>query len=104
VSHHSRSRVQGFLEEAAARHLALPGMFGVFYYRSANPRTLAALGSFLPVPAAQLTEEFASGATAEEVCARTIRELREAGAQHFYISNLPLQHAALTLSRILMLV
>ena len=104
VSHHSRPRVQAFLEEAAARRLALPGMFGVFYYRSANPRTLAALGSFLPVPAAQLTEEFASGATAEEVCARTIRELREAGAQHFYISNLPLQHAALTLSRIMMLV
>ena len=43
VSHHSRARVEGFLAEADARGLALPGLFGVFYYRSANPKTLAAL-------------------------------------------------------------
>ena len=36
-------------------------MFGVFYYRSANPRTLAALRGFLPVPAEELTREFADG-------------------------------------------
>jgi hypothetical protein len=103
VSHHSRDRVEAFVEEATRRNVTLPGMFGVFYYRSANPRTLAALKSFIPVPAEELTREFAEGATPEQVCARTIRALREAGARHFYVSNLPLQKAALTLSRVMML-
>ena len=34
VSHHSRDRVEGFLAEADKRSLSLPGLFGVFYYRS----------------------------------------------------------------------
>jgi hypothetical protein len=101
VSHHSRDQVQEFVAEAERRGLAIPGIFGVFYYRSANPRTLEALKSFLPVPAEQLTAEFAAGATADEICARTIRTLREAGARHFYVSNLPLPRAARTLSSIL---
>lgn len=101
VSHHSADRVREFVESAARRGLTIPGMFGVFYYRSANPRTLDALKSFLPVPAKELIDEFAGGATPEEICARTIRELRAAGARHFYISNLPLQRAALTFGRIL---
>ena len=101
VSHHSVGRVRQFVDTAARRGLAIPGMFGVFYYRSANPRTLEALESFLPVPAEELSAEFAAGASPEDVCARTIRELRAAGARHFYISNLPLQRAALTLGRIL---
>ena len=29
----------------------MPGIFGVFYYRSANPKTLEMLKQFLPVPA-----------------------------------------------------
>jgi 5,10-methylenetetrahydrofolate reductase len=101
VSHHSRDHVREFVAEAGRRGLAIPGIFGVFYYRSASPRTLEALESFLPVPAGQLTAEFAAGATADEICARTIRALREAGARHFYVSNLPLQRAARTLSSIL---
>ena len=101
VSHHSAGRVRQFVDGAARRGLTIPGMFGVFYYRSANPRTLEALESFLPVPAKELVDEFASGAGPEEICARSIRQLREAGARHFYISNLPLQRAALTLSRIM---
>jgi len=104
VSHHSRNAVDRFLAEAGRRSVALPGMFGIFYYRSANPRTLAALKDFLPVPADELTREFSSGATAEEICARSIRTLAESGARHFYISNLPLGRAALTLNRILSLV
>jgi len=104
VSHHSRSAVDRFLTEANRRRLMLPGMFGIFYYRSANPRTLTALKDFLPVPADELTREFSSGATPDEICARSIRTLAEAGARHFYISNLPLGRAAVTLSRILSLV
>jgi len=104
VSHHSRTAVDRFLAEAGRRSVTLPGMFGIFYYRSANPRTLAALKDFLPVPADELTREFSAGATPEEICARSIRTLAESGARHFYISNLPLGRAALTLNRILSLV
>ncbi len=76
-------------------------MFGVFYYRSANLKTLQALRSFLPVPVEGLTREFAAGATPEDVCARTIRTLLDAGARHFYISNLPLGRAPAVLASIL---
>jgi 5,10-methylenetetrahydrofolate reductase len=101
VSHHSRDRVERFLAETDRRALGLPGMFGVFYYRSANPQTLAALRGFLPVPVDELTREFAAGDTAEEICARSIRALTEAGVRHFYISNLPIARAASTLQRII---
>ena len=101
VSHHSAAAVERFLDTASRLGLTLPGMFGVFYYRSANPRTLSALSGFLPVPAAELTAEFAAGATPDEICARSIRALRSAGVRHFYVSNLPLGRAAATLSRIL---
>jgi hypothetical protein len=101
VSHHSRGKVERFLEEGQRRGLSLPGLFGVFYYRSANPTTLAALKGFLPVPIEELTREFAGRATPEEICARSIRTLTDAGVRHFYISNLPLGRAALTLQRIL---
>ena len=103
VSHHSRQEVDRFLNESQRRGLAMPGMFGVFYYRSANPRTLSALSEFLPVPVHDLTREFQSGATPEEVCARSIRALSDAGVRHFYISNLPLGRAASTLQRIVSL-
>jgi hypothetical protein len=101
VSHHSRDRVERFLREGERRGLSIPGLFGLFYYRSANPKTLAALSSFLPVPVEELKAEFAAGATADEVCARSLRALAEAGVRHFYISNLPLGRAAATLRRIL---
>ena len=104
VSHHSRLAVERFLGEAARRDLTLPGIFGIFFYRSANPRTLAALREFLPVPIDELKAEFESGATAEAVCARSIRELSAAGARHFYVSNLPIGRAAATLRAILDLV
>jgi hypothetical protein len=101
VSHHNVAPVARFIDAAARRQLDLPGVFGVFYYRSANPKTLAALQSFLPVPADALTREFAAGATPEEVCARTVRSLLEAGARHFYISNLPVGRAQTVLDAIL---
>jgi 5,10-methylenetetrahydrofolate reductase len=101
VSHHDAAKVERFVETTRRRGVTLPGVFGVFFYRSANPRTLAALRGFLPVPAAELTREFASGADAEEICARTIRTLVEAGARHFYISNLPIGRAPAVLSAIL---
>lgn len=104
VTHHDQAPVERFLREVSRCALALPGIFGVFYYRSASPRTLATLGDFIPVPADGLVREFAAGASADEVCARTIRAMMALGARHFYVSNLPLGRAGDTLAAILDLV
>ena len=101
VSHHEVAKVSAFLNAAERRGVMLPGVFGVFYYRSANPKTLQTLRSFLPVPVDGLSREFASGDAPEDVCARTIRVLRDAGAKHFYISNLPIGRAQGVLKTIL---
>ena len=101
VSHHDRPKVATFVNEATKRNLTIPGVFGVFYYRSANPKTLKLLGDFIPVPEAGLAEEFAAGATPIEICARTVRALVDEGARAFYISNLPLVRTQATLKAIL---
>ncbi len=101
VSHHDVVKVDRFLAELARRRTDLPGIFGVFYYRSANPKTLEVLKQFLPVPTEELTREFAAGESPDAVCARTIRTLRAAGVRHFYVSNLPLGRARQTLARVL---
>jgi 5,10-methylenetetrahydrofolate reductase len=88
VSHHSIRHVERFMNEAARRNVHMPGMFGVFLYRSANPRTLDRLGAFFPVPAAELTREFDAGLSAETICARSIRALQDVGADKVYLSNL----------------
>ena len=102
VSHLNVAPVARFVDQARRRGLDhLPGMFGVFYYRSANPKTLEVLREFLPVPAELLTAEFAAGATPVDICARTLRAMIDIGVRHFYISNLPLLRASSTLSAIL---
>ncbi|HZT75657.1 MAG TPA: hypothetical protein VFA27_03305 [Vicinamibacterales bacterium] len=101
VSHFDADRVERFVRAAERRGVTLPGVFGVFFYRSANAKTLNALKGFLPVPVEGLAREFGAGATAEDVCARTIRTLLDAGAKHFYISNLPIARAQPVLSAIL---
>jgi 5,10-methylenetetrahydrofolate reductase len=101
VSHHDAAKVERFVEAARRRMVTLPGMFGVFFYRSANPKTLQVLKQFLPVPIEALIAEFSAGATAEEVCARTIRTLTGAGVRHFYVSNLPIGRAQAVLTSIL---
>ena len=101
VSHHQADRVRAFIEAGRSSGLALPGVFGVFYYRSPNPQTLEMLSQFLPVPVEALKQEFAAGATPIDVCARTIRMLHDLGARHFYVSNLPTKKTAATLNSIL---
>lgn len=101
VSHHDIRQVDRFQAEFARRRVTVPGVFGVFYYRSANPKTLEILKQFLPVPAEGLVKEFAGGASPDEICARTIRRLREAGVKHVYVSNLPVGKARQTLERVL---
>ena len=87
VSHHSLPDVERFLERVHAVGATVPTVFGVFFYRSANARTIETLGSFFPVPAEEVTRDFES-ASAEEICARTIRALRAVGADKVYVSNL----------------
>ena len=101
VSHHQIHSVARFIETAERRGLTLPGLFGVFFYRSGNLRTLHGLQSFLPVPIEGMTREFAEGSTPEDICARTIGALMKAGARHFYISNLPPSSAQTVLATIL---
>ena len=88
VSHHSIRAVEQFLKEARRRGVPYPGVFGVFLYRSATPGTLARLADFFPVPGAELTREFEAGLTPEEICAKTVRALRDVGADKVYLSNL----------------
>ncbi len=88
VSHHSIDKVEHFLAEARRRGVTYPGVFGVFLYRSANPRTLQLLGNFFPVPAEGIARDFEEGLSPEEICARSIRELREVGVDKVYVSNL----------------
>ena len=58
VSHHSLPGVERFLERMHEVGATVPTVFGVFFYRSANPSTLEALGGFFPVPAEAVTHEF----------------------------------------------
>ena len=100
VSHHSLQGVERFLERMHAVGATVPTVFGVFFYRSANAKTLEVLGGFFPVPAEEVTREFES-ASAEEICARTIRALRRVGAEKVYVSNLGNRGAGRRLRRIL---
>jgi 5,10-methylenetetrahydrofolate reductase len=101
VSHHDLPAIERFRAALDTHGVTLPGLYGVFFYRSANPRTLEALARFLPVPVEGLAREFAAGASAEDIAARTIHALRGAGIRHFYMSNLPLGRARQTLTDIL---
>jgi 5,10-methylenetetrahydrofolate reductase len=101
VSHHHAAQVERFVSTLRRRGITLPALFGVFFYRSANPRTLDLLRSFLPVPAEALAREFAAGDGPVDVCARTIRTLIDAGAEHFYISNLPAGRAQTVLAEVM---
>jgi hypothetical protein len=101
VSHHSIRAVEAFLDEARRRGVSIPGIFGVFLYRSANPETLRRLERFFPVPAAEITAEFESGLSAEEICARSIRALREVGVDKVYVSNLGFRRPEQRYSRLM---
>lgn len=101
VSHHDLPAIERFLNESERRGLSMPGLFGIFYYRSANPRTLDALAPFLPVPRDALIRDFRAGATAEDVCARTMEALWRLGIRNIYVSNLPVGRAPVVLSDIL---
>jgi hypothetical protein len=100
VSHHSLSRVEALLASLERSDVDLAPVFGVFFYRSAQPETLGRLARYFPVPVEEISGEFAQGKSPEEICARSIRELRGAGAHKIYVSNLPPRGAAEKLEEI----
>ena len=104
VSHHDLPAVERLQAALMRRQVDVPGVFGIFYYRSANPKTLETLRRFLPVPVDALRKEFAAGASPEDICARTIIALQAAGIRRWYISNLPVGRARQTLGKIMKLV
>ena len=88
VSHHHLDAVDAFLSELKKQDVQTPGVWGVFFYRSANPRTLQRLSEFIEVPIEGLKADFAAGMTPAQVCAKTISALLERGITNIYISNL----------------
>jgi 5,10-methylenetetrahydrofolate reductase len=93
TSHYQPAAIDQFMNEAARRGVRIPGVFGVFYYRSANAKTLDLLSKFIPVPADELRRDFESGIAPEEICARSILALLQRQAKNVYVSNLPIATA-----------
>ena len=90
-----------FLELIGRSGIEIPGIFGVFYYRSARKSSLDTLRRFFPVPVREIEKEFeVEELRADDVCARTIRKLRRLGVRRFYVSNLPVADAAARLQTI----
>src|SRR6266403_465224 len=58
VSHYQAPTIDEFVNETERLGVKIPAIFGVFYYRSANPRTFRMLSSFIPVPTEELTRDF----------------------------------------------
>jgi 5,10-methylenetetrahydrofolate reductase len=100
VSHVDLEPLKRFLDEMHRRRVEIPGMFNVFYYRSASLKTLKTLSAFMPVPVDALSAEFAAGTAPEEICARTIRAARALGVRHICICNLPMDDASTALAAI----
>jgi 5,10-methylenetetrahydrofolate reductase len=100
VSHYQIGTIDDFMNEAERQGVKIPGIFGVFYYRTPNPKTFAMLSKFLPVPAEELKRDFSAGIHPDEICARSVHALLQRGAKNVYISNLPMSDAAQTFTRI----
>jgi 5,10-methylenetetrahydrofolate reductase len=90
VSHYQTRQVDDFLNTSAKKGVKIPGIFGVFYYRSANAKTLEMLSPFFPVPVEELKAGFQSGLTPIDMTVESIRSLLDRGVSNIYISNLPL--------------
>ena len=88
VTHYEPDGIRRFLDELDRRGVGLPSVFGIFYWRSGSAKTLSFLSDFFPVPTEGLTRDFESGVHPDEICARTIRALRDLGVERVYVSNL----------------
>ena len=100
VSHYQTRAIDEFLNETERLGVKIPGIFGVFYYRSASPKTFTMLSKFLPVPVEELQRDFAASVHPEEICALSVHALLQRGAKNIYVSNLPMASATQTFGRI----
>jgi len=100
ASHYQTAAIDEFLDHSARLGVKLPAIFGVFYYRSANPKTSAMLSEFFPVPLGDLKRDFDAGVPPEEICARSVHALLQRGVKHVYLSNLPMAAAVKKLGNI----
>jgi 5,10-methylenetetrahydrofolate reductase len=100
VSHYQTRAIDEFVNETERLGVKVPGIFGVFYYRSANPKTFAMLSQFIPIPMEELTRDFSAKVAPEEICARSVHALLQRGVKNIYVSNLPMPTATQTFSRI----
>ena len=100
TSHYQPAVIDEFVNEVARRGVAIPGVFGVFFYRSANTKTLGMLSRFIPIPVEGLKVDFESGMEPEEICARSVHALLQRGVKNVYISNLPMAAATQKFGRI----
>lgn len=100
VSHYQTRTIDEFVNETERLGVKIPGIFGVFYYRTPNPKTFAMLSKFLPVPVEELQRDFASNVHPEEICALSIHALLQRGVKNVYVSNLPMPTAVRTFTRI----
>lgn len=100
VSHYQTTAIDEFVCETQRLGVKIPGIFGVFYYRTASPKTFDMLSKFLPVPVEDLKRDFAAQVHPEEICARSVHALLQRGVRNIYVSNLPMPTAAQTFGRI----
>jgi 5,10-methylenetetrahydrofolate reductase len=100
ASHYQIPAIDEFLNEVARSGVKIPGIFGVFYYRSASSKTLEMLSKFIPIPVEELKRDFAAKVAPEEICARSVHALVERGVKNVYISNLPIATASEKLARV----
>jgi hypothetical protein len=100
VSHYQTAAIDDFISETERLGVKIPSIFGVFYYRTANPKTFDLLSNFIPVPSEELIRDFAAKIPPVEICARSVHALIERGVKNVYISNLPMPTASETFSRI----
>jgi len=99
ASHYQTAAVDEFLEHLEKLGVKVPAIFGVFYYRSANPKTFSMLSPFFPVPSDELKRDFEIS-NADEICARSVHAFLQRGIKHVYISNLPMSGAVKKLADI----
>jgi 5,10-methylenetetrahydrofolate reductase len=100
VSHYQTAALDEFIECSEKMGVKIPAIYGVFYYRSASPKTCGILSQFFPVPFEDLKRDFDANISAEEICARSIHALLQRGVKHVYISNLPMASAVKKLAGI----
>lgn len=100
ISHYDQKSLDEFIDACTLRGVKLPSVFGVFYYRSSNMKTLNSLARFLPVPIKELTADFSLGRRPEDICADSINALLRRGIRNVYLSNLPTVGVGRLLERI----